>query len=300
MIEDSDGDEGEIEETEPEQFLEPLPTRFKLSIKTSDLAIRDFSSMASRIEELISSCIDLGIDIDNFNARFHNSSSSSSSSSSAENSEISQDDRQTIEGVLNRCEQLDRELSANTAALTRIVDLNGSEHPTETFSLRQEYSKLVDNTPRRRSERARPVEQFRAKLNEARGQQLEEAEDQDQDLGEDVDLVLVNPNKKAVPEKCPFTMMPMENPRRNSACGHIYSEAGALSLLANAEPKRVGKGRTAKDVREIKCPYSGCTKTVRQEWLQRDGELDRALAKQRQQTRQQQQRSATQVESYEV
>ena len=109
------------------------------------------------------------------------------------------------------------------------------------------------------------VKAFRKKLKEL----IPDSED----LAND-DLVVMRATH-TVPEKCPILAIPMEDPRKNRACGHIYSYAGAMSLLKHSATSQNPRSRGKP---EVKCPVPGCSQKLKEDLLIKDPNLERELA----------------------
>eukprot|EP01112_Ceratiomyxa_fruticulosa_P018511 TRINITY_DN5928_c0_g2_i1.p1 TRINITY_DN5928_c0_g2~~TRINITY_DN5928_c0_g2_i1.p1 ORF type:complete len:237 (+),score=66.29 TRINITY_DN5928_c0_g2_i1:166-876(+) len=71
------------------------------------------------------------------------------------------------------------------------------------------------------------------------------------------DLVVMTQQEKVI---CPVTRKEMEEPLKNTVCGHTYSKAGITSLL---------RGK-----RSNPCPVAGCNKQVSMSTLERDVEAE--------------------------
>jgi len=65
--------------------------------------------------------------------------------------------------------------------------------------------------------------------------------------------------------KCPVSGMLLEDPVKNTLCGHIYSRQAILGLI--------GSKRT------IPCPFAGCSKMVSKRTLVNDLQTQRELKK---------------------
>lgn len=76
------------------------------------------------------------------------------------------------------------------------------------------------------------------------------------------------------PTRCPILNCALENPLKNTKCGHVYSLKGAISLLFQ---KNAARSRTLPSTIDrvpssytAQCPCHGCPGVVRRDWLKRD------------------------------
>jgi len=74
-----------------------------------------------------------------------------------------------------------------------------------------------------------------------------EGDDDDDDDDDELEMVGGDAALDGNKLKCPITTMLLEQPLKNTACGHVYSRAGVEQLLKGAGRRKVG------------CPVAGCT-----------------------------------------
>jgi hypothetical protein len=154
----------------------------------------------------------------------------------------------------------------------------------ESQSQAEESSQSQSQSQSTTANRNTPLAEFRKKLASERGEE-EELEE-----GDEFMVLSTGRQRVQVPEKCPILRTDMKDPRRNSACGHIYSLEGAQSLLQGG-----GKdGRRRAALTQVPCPYPGCSKQIAEAYLQRDPELERALE------RMKKEKSRSQSEAFDV
>jgi len=88
------------------------------------------------------------------------------------------------------------------------------------------------------------------------------------DMGDDDDLLVVNTNSAGnlkAEVTCPISQMIMTNPCTSKECKHSFDEGSILQLL--------------KKKNEIKCPISGCGRTIKKADLERDAKIERKVKK---------------------
>lgn len=70
--------------------------------------------------------------------------------------------------------------------------------------------------------------------------------------------------------KCPIMATPLTNPRKNSACGHVYSAEGALMLLNQTHKRNFNSLEQVPHNFTAPCPVARCTRTFNSGTLARD------------------------------
>ena len=81
---------------------------------------------------------------------------------------------------------------------------------------------------------------------------------------------------------CPLTQKELENPVKNTACGHVYSKEGKDNILFIYTFLKLCFAAVLAHVRSrpsgrAKCPVGGCPEMILEQYLVADKEAERAL-----------------------
>jgi len=92
-------------------------------------------------------------------------------------------------------------------------------------------------------------------------------------LGGKEDVLLVSQD---INTKCPLTAQVMEEPVKNSVCGHSYDKKAVIQYIhqKQRDGHRIKRNRV-----EVSCPVAGCSARLREDELERDVEIERHLKK---------------------
>ena len=163
----------------------------------------------------------------------------------------------------------DRTSSATTANDNEDEDDKGQLEPDDfqtmiEEAMKEERAKLEQNAVDVTKE-----QMYTKMLERLKEEADDEGENKDGDGDDsDDDLLIVSVNGGPVGSsenlKCPITTQLMEEPVRNSACGHVYSAEGINQILKSSSSSRRG----------TKCPVAGCMNAnVTKSQLQVDDDL---------------------------
>eukprot|EP01098_Paradermamoeba_levis_P002536 TRINITY_DN12929_c0_g1_i1.p1 TRINITY_DN12929_c0_g1~~TRINITY_DN12929_c0_g1_i1.p1 ORF type:complete len:219 (-),score=63.64 TRINITY_DN12929_c0_g1_i1:210-866(-) len=184
------------------------------------------------------------------------------------------DKLEEVNSTLQNYLEMETELSAHIAALTKLKDLQLQKqhqtHNPEEENLLETFERFLATEKKERKQREAQEKKQHPKLKEFR-QKIWRVHHKDTPLPEEEneELVIMATNDEA-DILCPLTRKELEEPMKNQTCGHVYSKEAIYSYI---------KSKKAGPFGQVQCPVAGCRQAVTLGTLEYDKDAERRVKK---------------------